>query len=137
MAKVIFEFNDEEDRIEIENIIKRNDFKYALEKIKEYRRLLYKEYINNEIIVKDKKVIAEGNEILTLDGDIAGRKAYLPVSDVIDTLFEESIILPTQYEINEYQIMVDFIDTINNFEIKNNLQRLIQGNFVLSIILRV
>jgi len=47
--------------------------------------------------------------------------------DEIDELFEESIILPTQYEINEYQIMVDFIDTINNPEIKNNLQRLIQG----------
>lgn len=47
--------------------------------------------------------------------------------DVIDELFEESIILPTQYEINEYQIMVDFIDTINNLEIKNKLQSLIQG----------
>lgn len=47
--------------------------------------------------------------------------------DEIDQLFEKSIILPTQYEINEYQIMVDFIDTINNLEIKNNLQRLIQG----------
>ena len=47
--------------------------------------------------------------------------------DEIDELFEESIILPTQYEINEYQMMVDFIDTIDNLEIKNNLQRLIQG----------
>ena len=36
MSKVIFEFNEEEDRIEIENIMKRNDFKYALEKIKEW-----------------------------------------------------------------------------------------------------
>lgn len=47
--------------------------------------------------------------------------------DEIDGLFEKSIILPTQYEINEYQIMVDFIETIDNLEIKNNLQRLIQG----------
>ena len=47
--------------------------------------------------------------------------------DEIDELFEESIILPTRYEINEYQIMVDFIDTIENLEIKNNLKRLIQG----------
>lgn len=47
--------------------------------------------------------------------------------DEIDKLFENSIILPTQYEINEYQIIVDFIDTINSLEIKNNLQRLIQG----------
>lgn len=47
--------------------------------------------------------------------------------DEIDELFEKSIILPTQYEINEYQIMVDFIEIIDNSEIKNNLQRLIQG----------
>ena len=47
--------------------------------------------------------------------------------DEIDELFGESIILPTQYEINEYQIMVDFIDTIENPEINSNLQRLIQG----------
>ena len=47
--------------------------------------------------------------------------------DEIDELFEESIILPTQYEINEYQIMIDFIDTIDNLEIKENLHRLIQG----------
>lgn len=47
--------------------------------------------------------------------------------DEIDELFEESIILPTQYEINEYQMMVDFIDTIENLEIKNDLQKLIQG----------
>lgn len=47
--------------------------------------------------------------------------------DEIDELFEKSIILPTQYEINEYQIMKEFIDTIDNLEIKNNLHRLIQG----------
>ena len=47
--------------------------------------------------------------------------------DEIDELFEESIILPTQYEINEYQMMEDFIETIDNTEIKNNLQRLIHG----------
>ena len=47
--------------------------------------------------------------------------------DEIDELFEKSYILPTQYEINEYQIMVDFIETIDNLEIKSNLERLIQG----------
>lgn len=30
-------------------------------------------------------------------------------------------------EIDEYQIMIDFIDTIDNIEIKDNLHRLIQG----------
>lgn len=47
--------------------------------------------------------------------------------DEIDELFGKSIILPTQYEINEYQIMVDFIDTIDNEKLKTELQRLIQG----------
>ena len=53
------------------------------------------------------------------DGDLT--------EDEINELFEESIILPTQYEINEYQMMEDFIETIDNTEIKNNLQRLIHG----------
>ena len=47
--------------------------------------------------------------------------------DEIDELFERSIILPTQYEINEYQIMVDFIETIDNDKTKEELKRLIQG----------
>ena len=47
--------------------------------------------------------------------------------DELDELFAESIILPTQYEINEYRIMEDFIETIENLEIKSNLQKLIQG----------
>lgn len=47
--------------------------------------------------------------------------------DEIEELFEKSIILPIKYEINEYQMMVDFIETIENKKIKDNLQRLIQG----------
>ncbi|MBO5349318.1 MAG: hypothetical protein J6A89_05830 [Clostridia bacterium] len=47
--------------------------------------------------------------------------------DEIDKLLEEAIILPTQYEINEYQIIVDFIETIDNEQMKKELNRLIQG----------
>ncbi len=47
--------------------------------------------------------------------------------DEIDELFEKSIILPTQYEINEYQMMVEFIETIKEEKIKDTLSRLIQG----------
>ena len=46
--------------------------------------------------------------------------------DELDELFEKSIILPTQYEINEYQMMIDFIDTVNDKNIKEKLQNLIQ-----------
>ena len=47
--------------------------------------------------------------------------------DEIDELFEKSIILPTQYEINEYQIIVEFIETIDNEKVREELQRTIQG----------
>lgn len=47
--------------------------------------------------------------------------------DEIDELFEKSIILPTQYEIDEYQIMADFIEIIENEKIKEKLQNIIQG----------
>ena len=47
--------------------------------------------------------------------------------DEIDELFEKSIILPTQYEIDEYQIMTDFIEIIENEKIKEKLKNIIQG----------
>ena len=47
--------------------------------------------------------------------------------DEIDELFEESIILPTQYEINEYKIIKDFIETIKDNQMKNQLLIVIQG----------
>lgn len=37
------------------------------------------------------------------------------------------IVLPTQYEINEYSIMEDFIDEIDNNEIKGELYDAIRG----------
>ena len=47
--------------------------------------------------------------------------------DEIDELFEASIILPTQHEINEYQIMVDFIETIDDVKLYNQLCIAING----------
>lgn len=47
--------------------------------------------------------------------------------DEIEELFEKSIILPTQYDINEYQMIVDFIETIKEQNIKETLNRLIKG----------
>ncbi len=41
--------------------------------------------------------------------------------DELDELFEKSIILPTRYYINEYKMMQDFVKTIKDKEIKNQL----------------
>lgn len=86
MGKVTFEFDEIEDNQDIRNIINRNKFIYALDELRKYRRTLCKGYVNNQIIVKDKKVIAESTEILTLNENIEGRKAYIPINDVIDEL---------------------------------------------------
>ena len=65
----------------------------------------------------------ERDEIITSN---IGEKENLTV-DEIDEVLCDSIILPTSYEINEYQMMEDFIDTVDNNEIKEELYRVIQG----------
>ena len=47
--------------------------------------------------------------------------------DKFENLIESCIMLPSKYDIHEYSMMEDFIETIDNLEIKSNLQRLIQG----------
>lgn len=48
--------------------------------------------------------------------------------DELDFLFENSIILPTQYEINEYGIMKEFIETIEEKRLYNQLLIAINGS---------
>ena len=54
---------------------------------------------------------------------------YNPEKDEIflSNIGEDGDLTEDEYEINEYQMMEDFIETIENMDIKNNLQRLIQG----------
>ncbi len=47
--------------------------------------------------------------------------------DELDELFENSIGLPTQYEINEYRMMKEFIETIEDVKLYNQLQIAING----------
>lgn len=47
--------------------------------------------------------------------------------DELDELFANSIGLPTQYEINEYSMMEEFIETIEDVKLYNQLQIAING----------
>lgn len=47
--------------------------------------------------------------------------------DELDELFEKSIILPTRYYINEYKMMQDFVKTIKDKKIKNQLYNSLYG----------
>ena len=48
--------------------------------------------------------------------------------DELDELFEKSIMLPTRYDINEYEMMEDFAETINDTRIQNQLYISLNGS---------
>lgn len=47
--------------------------------------------------------------------------------DELDELFEKSIILPTRYDIHEYDIMVRFVETITDTRLQNQLYISLNG----------
>jgi hypothetical protein len=83
MAKVIFEFDDEKDKYDINVIVNRDKLLVALEKLCNLRGKIYNAKLyNNEIItVKDNKVLTDDdykdlqlkNEILTNTTDYIDR----------------------------------------------------------------
>ena len=47
--------------------------------------------------------------------------------DELNELFEKSIILPTRYDINEYEMMEDFAETIEDTRLQNQLHISLNG----------
>ena len=50
--------------------------------------------------------------------------------DELDELFEKSIMLPTRYGINEYEMMEDFAETIEDTRLQNQLYISLNGRGV-------
>ncbi len=48
--------------------------------------------------------------------------------DELDELFEKSIMLPTRYDINEYEMMEDFAKTIEDTRLQNQLYISLNGS---------
>lgn len=48
--------------------------------------------------------------------------------DELDELFENSIMLPTRYDINEYEMMEDFTETISDIRLQNQLYISLNGS---------
>ena len=48
--------------------------------------------------------------------------------DELDELFEKSIMLPTRYDINEYEMMEDFTETIKDTRLQNQLYISLNGS---------
>lgn len=47
--------------------------------------------------------------------------------DELDELFAKSIILPTQYDIDEYSMMEEFVETIEDTKLQNKLYIALKG----------
>lgn len=48
--------------------------------------------------------------------------------DELDELFEKSIMLPTRYDINEYEMMENFAETISDTKLQNQLYISLNGS---------
>ena len=48
--------------------------------------------------------------------------------DELDELFEKSIMLPTRYDINEYEMMIDFTENVEDDRLQNQLYISLDGS---------
>lgn len=86
MGKVVFEFDEDEDRHDIQLITNRHKLICALYDLDNYRRGLYKGYINNEIYAVDGQIVGKGIGALKDIKEGAQVKSYLEDEDVINEI---------------------------------------------------
>lgn len=86
MAKVIFEFDDVEDRDEVNFIVNRYKIINALYELSTFRRNLYKGYEDSDtVVIKDNRVVYRDGKKLE-DYDLKGTKLYIHDDKVINRL---------------------------------------------------
>lgn len=86
MGKVVFEFDESEDIHELELINNRHKLICALYDLDNYRRGLYKGYINNETYAVDGQIVGKGIEALKNIKEEAQVKSYLEDEDVLNEI---------------------------------------------------
>ena len=86
MGKVVFEFDENEDRHEIELITNRHKLICALYDLDNYRRGLYKGYINNITYAANGQIIGKGIEALKEINEEAKVTSYLEDEDVLNEI---------------------------------------------------
>ena len=86
MGKVTFEFDEDEERHDIELITNRHKLICALYDLDNYRRGLYKGYINNMTYAANGQIIGKGIEALKEINEEAKVTSYLEDEDVINEI---------------------------------------------------
>lgn len=85
MAKVTFEFDEYDDRRDINVIVNRDKLQNALYDLSNFRRNLYKGYVPDTIVVKDNEVVfKEGRALKEYNTENAVE--YMETSDIINEL---------------------------------------------------
>ena len=83
MSKITFEFDEYEEGNDIELIVNRHKLICALYDLQNYRRGIYKGYINNAVYAVDDKIVGKWEDIREKDFGDAKIKAYLDDEDVL------------------------------------------------------
>lgn len=86
MGKVIFEFDEDEERHEVDLITNRHKLICALYDLDNYRRDLYKGYINNMTYAVDDKIVGKWDDIRDKDFGDTKITSYLEDEDVINEI---------------------------------------------------
>lgn len=89
MGKVTFEFDDNEERYEIDLIVKRHSLAHALDELKNFRRKLYKGYEPEGsyiYIKKDKSKVYSDEEVHDPNYHLEDAKMYIDDTYVLNEI---------------------------------------------------
>lgn len=85
-GKVTYQYDEIEDKYEIDLINNRHKLAYALDELKQLRRNIYKGYSNNYIIVSEDQVVIRDGEKVKEEYNFEDAKTYLHDQDIIDQI---------------------------------------------------
>ena len=83
MSKITFEFDEDEEWNDVNLVVNRHKLISALYDLENYRRGIYKGYINNAVYAVDDKIVGKWDEIRDKDFGETKLKAYLDDEDVL------------------------------------------------------
>ena len=86
MGRIVFEFDEDEEWNDVNLVVNRHKLITALYDLENYRRGIYKGYINNADYAVDGKIVGKWDDIRDKDFGDAKIKAYLDDEDVLREL---------------------------------------------------
>ena len=86
MSKITFEFDEDEEWNDVNLVVNRHKLITALYDLENYKRGIYKGYIDNAVYAVDGKIVGKLDDIRDKDFGDAKIKAYLDDEDVLREL---------------------------------------------------